>query len=357
MPEKKLWVRPFLLVFAFGNLIFGMLSGLGRMGWQMPLPELYVHHGSIMVGGFLGSLISLEKVIPLKKPVLLLGPLLSASSIIIFLIGHAQAGVAMLIISSAMLVVVYFNYLKNQRSLYLSLALMGALCWCTGNIMLLWRHFYPMAFPWWMGFILFTIVSERLELAKFLPVTRRNKHLLICLLGLFFLGLFLPFHKTGAYIAGASMSLMAIWLLQNDVIRVGIKKNGLTRFMAMALLAGYCFLLFEGIFLIVLEDVSQSYDVVIHTFFIGFAFAMIFAHGPVILPGVLGLSVKPYSQLLYVPLVVLVSSLVMRITSDLEIIPFHLRAFSGWITFGSIILYFLIMVTTTIRELRNAKTD
>lgn len=357
MLEKKLSVKPFLLVFAFGNLIFGMLSGLGRMGWQMPLPELYVHHGSIMVGGFLGSLISLEKVIPLKKPVLFLGPLLSASSIFIFLIGHVQAGITMLIVSSAVLVVVYLNYLKNQHSLYLSLALAGALCWCTGNIMLLWKHFYPMAFPWWMGFILFTIVSERLELAKFLPVTRRNKNLLIFFLGLFFLGLLLPFHKTGVYVAGASMALVAIWLLQNDVIGLGIKKKGLTRFMAIALLMGYCLLLFEGILLIMLENVSRSYDVIIHTFFIGFVFSMIFAHGPVILPGVLGLSVKPYSQLLYIPLVVLVSSLIMRITSDLEMIPFYLRAFSGWITFGSIVLYFLIMVATTIREFHNAKTD
>jgi hypothetical protein len=82
---------------------------------------------------------------------------------------------------------------------------------------------------------------------------------------------------------------------------------------------------------------------------------MIFAHGPIILPGVLGLTVRPYHPLFYLSLILLLSSLLMRIGTDALILPFEFRALSGWISMGSIILYFLLMITFTIRAFRHAK--
>jgi hypothetical protein len=35
--------------------------------------------------------------------------------------------------------------------------------------------------------------------------------------------------------------------------------------------------------------------------------------------------------------------------------PFEFRSLSGWISMGSIILYFLLMITFTIRAYRHAK--
>ncbi len=343
-------IKPFFLVFAFTNLIIGMFSGLGRFGVMMPIPEAYVHHGAIMVGGFLGSLIALEKVIPLRKKIFYLGPLVSASSILVFIFGSFQWAVVMLIVASVLFIVVYAAYLRKQFTLYLWLALVGAGCWLVGNVLLLSERFYPIAFPWWMGFLLFTIVSERLELSKFLPVSQLQKTILLGLLGLFLVGLTLPFHGIGTFPSGVSMVLISAWLMRYDVIRITLKKDGLVRFTAVALLCGYVALMLEGVFLIMLKEATLGYDILVHTFFLGFVFSMIFAHGPIILPGVLGLTVKPYHPLLYVPLIGLLLSLLLRISADVTLLPYEWRAYSGWISMVSILLYFILLLLITIRN-------
>ncbi|MBX2968510.1 MAG: hypothetical protein KF803_04005 [Cyclobacteriaceae bacterium] len=349
--------RPYrfiFLIFAFVNLIVGMLAGLGRLGWSVPVPEAYAHHGAIMVGGFLGSLIALEKVIPLKKPLFFIGPFLSAASIVVFITGYFQEAVIMLIVAGIVFMAVYGLYLRQQYTSYLVVAVVGAACWTVGNVMLLWEKFYPMAFPWWMAFLLFTIVSERLELTKFLPVTQQMKRILLALLAFFLVGVITPFHSAGTYVSGMAMVCISVWLLRYDVIRITLHKQGLARFTATALLIGYFCLLLQGIFLMTLNNASLGYDITVHTFFIGFVFSMIFAHGPIILPGVLGLMVKPYHPLFYVTLAGLFFSLAMRIAANVTLIDFSWRAISGWISAGSILLYFLMMVVTTIKAVRDA---
>lgn len=345
----KYW-RPGLLVLAFLNLITGMLSGLGRLGWQIPMPEAYAHHGAIMVGGFLGTLIALEKVIPLKRPFFFLGPLMSALSIAVFLRGDFHIAVAMQIGAGILFLGVYITYLRSQYSNELVMALIGVLCWVIGTSLLFWKQFYPMAFPWYIGFLLFTIVAERLELSRFLPVTQRQRHVLFGFLGLFLLSLILPFHKAGNFLAGGALILVGSWLLRFDVIRITLRKEALARFTAIALLCGYIALIVEG-FMLALVSPEQpfGYDMMVHTFFLGFAFLMIFAHGPIILPGVLGLSVKPYHPSFYFPVALLIFSLVLRLAADSFLIPIDYRAYSGWITMGAILLYFVMMATATLR--------
>jgi len=345
------------LFIAFVNLIFGMFSGLGRLGWGVPLPELYVNHGAIMVGGFLGSLIALEKIIPLRKAHFFVGPILSALSLVAFTLGETQFAVMMIIVASINLILVYLMYLKQHKSFYLMLAAIGAICWLIGNLLLQWKRFYPQVFPWWMGFLLFTIVSERLELSKYLPVTQKSKNGLIVFLGLFLLGIILPFHGIGIYLTGLSLIFISVWLMQHDVFRLTIKKERLARFTGFALLGGYVSLLLEGILLIVLRDNALGYDIIVHVFFLGFVFSMIFSHGPIILPGVLGLTVRPYHPLLYFPLVALYASLFLRIAADVMLVPFELRAISGWVTLAAILLYFILLVTSTVRAIRNGKTN
>ncbi|MFZ1806277.1 MAG: hypothetical protein WAU36_03590 [Cyclobacteriaceae bacterium] len=334
-----------------------MISGLGRVGWGVPLPEIYVHHGVIMVGGFLGNLIALEKIIPLRDYRFFIGPLLSASSIVVFIAGEFQYALVMIILASLVLLVVYATYLKRQYSLYLLLAMIGAICWFIGNVLLLWKRFYPMVFPWWMGFLLFTIVSERLELTKFLPVSQKNRNGLVILLSVFMVGIILPFHGIGIYVTGLSLVFISVWLMRHDIVRLTIKKESLVRFTGITLSCGYIALLLEGVFLFALRDTAFGYDIVVHTFFLGFIFSMIFAHGPIILPGVLGLTVKPYHPFFYFPLITLYVSLIIRIAADVMLIPFFLRAISGWVSFASILLYFVLLLISTVQALRNAKVD
>jgi hypothetical protein len=344
---------PFLLL-AVINLILGMTAGLGRMGLSMPVTEAFAHHGAIMVGGFLGTLIALEKVIPLKRRFFYVGPMLSAASLLAFLLGSPGPGLSLQIVAGLVFIAVYWTYLSGQFNVYLLPAMAGASCWVIGNIFLLSDGLYPKAFPWWMGFLLFTIVSERLELTRFLPVSPKAKTILYGALGLFLVGAILPYHDTGKIVLGFSLIGVSLWLLRYDIARLSVRKQELTRFTAVGLLSGYFFLLADGIFLITGATAVWAYDVVLHLFFLGFVFSMIFAHGPVILPGVLALQVRPYSSLLYIPLAVLTISIVLRACADAGIQGAGLREMSGWMSAGSITLYFLILAGATLTEMRKS---
>lgn len=254
--------------------------------------------------------------------------------------------------ASIVFLLVYLTYMKNQYNVYLILATVGALCWTVGTTLLFWKAFYPLVFPWYMAFLLFTIVSERLELSRFLPVTTSDRRYLYLFLILFILGILLPFHGVGKYLSGIALILVSVWLMRHDVIRITIRKEGLTRFTAVVLLCGYVALMLEGTFLLLIGNIAFGYDIIVHTFFLGFVFSMIFAHGPIILPGVLGLSVKPYHPLLYVPVVVLLASVVTRLLADAYLISIEYRALSGWLTMIGILLYFLMMALLTVRAVR-----
>lgn len=345
-------LKPLLLFTAVGNLLVGLFSGLGRLGWIMPLPEAYAHHGAIMVGGFLGTLIALEKIIPLKRPWFYAGPLLSASSVATFLMGDFHLAVAMQVVAGLVFVLVYGAYLRKQKSLPLWLAMIGALAWVVASVLLFWKQFYPMVFPWYVAFLLFTIVSERLELTRFLPVTDKNRRVLLFLLALYLVGSLISFHGWGKYASGLALIGTSTWLLRFDAIRITLHKEGLVRFTAVALLCGYMTLMLEGFFLLFLGDLAFAYDMLLHNFFLGFVFCMIFAHGPIILPGVLGLSVKPYTRFFYVPLAVLLVSLMIRLMADAILVPVSYRSISGWISMGAILVYFLSMMLTMIRAVR-----
>jgi hypothetical protein len=349
-------MKPQRLIFVFlaiACLLIGLWTGLTRLGWDLPYLKSTVYHGSIMVGGFLGTLISLEKAIPLKKKIFLLIPILNASSIVFFLTGHFSYSLFINIAGSIGLCIIYLIYLSQQDELPILLMLLGAFFWLVGNSLILVKNFYPLAFPWWMAFLLFTVVAERLELSKFLPVTRTNKIALLISLGIFIMGILLPFHGSGSYLAGVSLILISIWLMRFDVIRVALKKTGLTYFNAVALLTGYIALLLTGLFMITFPATPFAYDAIVHTFFLGFIFSMIFAHGPIILPGVLGSSIKPFHPFLYFPLMLLALSVLIRVSADAYVIPYHFRMASGWISAASILLYFATILILLIRGKRN----
>lgn len=345
---------PFVFL-AMGCLLLGLWSGLTRIGWDLTLISLSTHHGAIMVGGFLGTLISLEKIIPLKRKVLFFIPALSAASVVLFLLHQPLMSFFLLVFASAGLSGVFMYYLLREKDIIYWLMLGGAICWLVGNVLLVTRKFYPLAFPWWLAFTLLIITSERLELMKFLPVKKRTKQLLLLFLGIYIAGTLLSFHGTGHHLSGIALIFTSVWLMRYDLIGISIRKNALPRFAAVALLSGYVAMLFTGIFLLALNDQSLAYDAVVHTYFLGFVFSMIFAHGPIIMPGVLGISFKPYHKILYAWLMLLHLSWIIRISGDI-ILDLDMRRISGIVSVCAILCYFATIATLTItHQRRHAK--
>jgi len=329
-----------------------MATGLSRMGWDLNILKASLHHGAIMVGGFLGTLIALEKVIPLKKKLLFIIPALGGASVLFFFVGQPVTSFFLVLTASLLLVGVFFYYMLRTKDLVYFMMMCGSICWLTGNAVLITKSIYPPAFPWWMGFILFVITAERLELAKFLPVSRSLKTLLVVLLFVYAGGVMWSFHHGGQWMSGIALVAIAVWLMQYDVIGISIRKQGLQKFIATALLSGYFALLLTGVFLLTLMNHVFGYDAIVHTFFIGFVFSMIFAHGPVILPGVLGLAVKPWHPLMYVWLVLLHISLAIRITADL-LHDMELRKMTGVVSAVAMTGYFVTIAIFTIRQQRS----
>lgn len=334
-------------------LLTGLWTGLSRIGWEIFVLPAVAHHGAVMIGGFLGTLISLEKIIPLNKKALFLIPLASAASAVTFMTGNPYVAMIFLLSASAGLVCVFLFYLIVHRDLIYTLMLVGGLCWFTGNLLLFTKHFYPLAFPWWIGFTLFIITAERIEITRFLPVTFKQKRYLIGFLSLFIMSVLFSFHGIGNLVSGLALIGVSLWLMRFDLVGITIRKNGLTQYVAVALLCGYIALLLSGVFFIVFRDELLAYDALVHTFFIGFVFSMIFAHGPIILPGVLGISVKPFHRVLFFWLFSLQLSWLIRVGADVLFLPYW-RKVSGLVSAAAIIGYFVTIAVLTIRG-RHAK--
>jgi hypothetical protein len=341
---------PFVFL-AMLSLIAGLLAGLHRIGWQLQLSGVSPNHGAIMVGGFLGTLIILEKIIPLKRKIVYAVPIISGASVVLFFIGQPVYSIVSLVLASAGLSIIFFIYwIREKSSIYL-LMLAGAICWLTGNLLLLIHNFYPISLPWWMAFVLLVITAERIELMKFLPVSDYQKLILMGMLLAFVIGCLISFHGVGNYVTSFSLVGISVWLMRHDVVGLNLKKTGLPRYVGVALLSGYFALLLSGIFLPLLTEQPLGYDLLVHSFFIGFVFSMIFAHGPIILPGVLGLSLKPYHSIFFIWLALLHASWITRAISDITL-DMQLRKYSGLISALAIIGYFLSLAVITNRSQR-----
>src|SRR4029434_207102 len=105
----------------------------------------------------------------------------------------------------------------------------------------------------------------------------------ILLAGLLLLALGLVY---GGHVIGLGMLALAWWLLQYDIARRTVWQTGLTRFIAVCLLSGYVWLGVGGVLTWRFAGIVAGpyYDAMLHTVFVGFVFAIIFAHRRIILP-------------------------------------------------------------------------
>lgn len=358
MQNRKL--LPFILPLVFISLLTGIWAGWIRIGWQYPLSEVAGKHGALMVGSFLGTLISLERAVVIKNRWVMLVPFFSGISFVFFALSLDTWAFYVLTLGSLGQAIMMGYFLERYKELYLGVMLAGSLCWLVGNLMWLAWGLYPLSAPWWMAFLLLIITGERLELTRFLPIQKKTKQLLLIALAIFVSGIIIPFHSNGRYIAAIGLVFIGFWLLKYDMATKSVKRDGQHRFSALLLLTGYGWLIISGCMMVAGDMYGFIYDAVLHSFFIGFVFSMIFAHGPVILPGVLGIPIKPYHWSLYIPAIILEGSLLLRIAADI----FSLEDWRRWggIWNGIAILLFFVMTgvliglaTKTLRHKENKK--
>lgn len=292
---KPYWIFPLFIL----ALVTGMFGGWVRLGWSFNVPAMSAYHGLLMVGGFMGGLITLERTITMKSNWWLIFPLSCGLAVVLLLLGYQTAGTVSLLTGSAGLVAFYFYQMTRHREKYWYILTAGAVFWVIGNLKFLMTGFMPGAVNWWVGFILLTILGERLELTRFLPVSSRMKQVLWVALVVTSLGLALPFHGIGRGLYVVAAMLSTVWFLRNDMARISARQSGYQQYIGVGVLTGYFWLLLHLLVLVFFFENPAGYDLYIHTFFLGFGFSMIWAHAPIILPVVLQLKVRPFHPVIW----------------------------------------------------------
>ena len=360
---NKLGILRFpLLASAFGLLLAGLWAGLLRIGWGMPHAklDLVTAHGPLIVAGFLGTLISIERAVavafylksPLVRQLPYIAPIFSAGGAASLILGLEPSPAPLLItVSSAALVCVFTFIIFKQPVFYTVLMGYGALSWFIGNMQ--WYSGEPLfaVVPWWIAFLVLTIVAERLELARIGHISSKWWIIFAIFLGSFVIGILLKGQtvESSNRFMGLGEIGMALWLLRHDIARRTIRKTGLTRYIAACLLMGYVWLGISGGLTILYGDaiVGYRYDAILHTIFLGFAFSMIFAHAPIILPSILGVSLQ-YHPVFYVHFALLQLSLGLRVIGDIGL-WLDLRRWGGLLNVVVILLFMGTAIWTVVR--------
>lgn len=342
--RPRAWALP-LLGCAIAAMLAALWGGLLRLGWPWPVVSLAWarDHGPLLIGGFLGTLISLERAVALRAGWGYLAPLCSASGAALLVAGApAWSGALLLTVGSAWFVAVTATLLRRQVALFHGLLVLGAALWLGGNLRWLGGATIPQVVYWWQGFLVVTIAGERLELARLLRPTRGRLAAFLVPLGALLGGIAVTVASTdaGARLCGVGFLGLALWLWRHDIARRTVRKDGLARFIAAALLAGYAWLGFGGLLMIVYGGVGSGvrYDAVMHTILIGFVIGMVFAHAPVIFPAILRVGIA-YSPTLYLPVALLQLSLGLRVLGDLLALV-AMRQIGGLLNAITLLLFF-----------------
>lgn len=344
------------LALAVGALLaaLGVLTGLTRMGWNIPLPHrarLTVEHGPLLVVGFFVTLIGLERAVAVGRRFMLLGPVAALASTVGLVLAAPPLAVDSLLLLAYLGFAATFGYLLwVARTAHHTVMFAGALAWLASGLLWIMGFSLPTIVPWWItGFVLI-ITGERLELARALRPDRPTRIWFFTAITLLLIatGIELAFPEVGARLRGFALLLLAAWLLRCDVARRGLRQHGVLCYSAVCLLHGYAWLAVGGLLALAYGHQQSGflYDAEIHAVLLGFVFSQVFAHAPIILPAVAGLRLA-FRWFAYGAPLALGLSLTVRLAGDL-LAHWELRRLGG---LGNALSLALFAVTTVLAAL------
>lgn len=325
-------------------LVVATLAGLSRIGFSLPLPErLVLSHGALMIAGFFGTLISLERAYAMGKGWGYAVPLLTGIGGLATIAGW-EHGFTLITLGSVGFVLLFIQILRFQLNLSTATLALGVFTLLAGN--LLWYQQNQAAIPFWGAFLLLTIAGERIELAQLVSAPGGVRRSFALAVGIYLAGVFATLTSLvwGLRISGIGMLALFAWLLRYDVAMKSIVKQGLPKFIGIALVAGYLWLGVSGALALAYAG-SFAYDIMLHALFLGFVFSMVFGHAPVIFPALLGREMR-FLNSFYLHLALLHLSLLIRLAGSLGI-----GELISWGGFLSALAIFLFLINNA-RALR-----
>jgi len=308
-------------------MLAGLDAALLLLGLPAPIrtDRLAEMHGILMVLGFLGTVISLERSVALRRRWGYLSPAaLAVGALLTLSPAPVLLGQLVLLAGAVLLVAVYAALWQRAHDSVVLAQLVGAVL--AAAAVAVWiRTDVPTVLVLLSGFIVVTIAAERVELARLtLPAASGD----LLLAGTAAIGaagtVSLVWPAVGGRMFGVLLAVCALWLATHDVAVRTIRAHGLPRFAAAAMLTGYGWLLVAACTWVAAGTAGTgwAYDTVVHAVFLGFAMSMVMAHAPVILPSVLRVKL-PYHPVLWLPLVALHVTLAVRVAGSLAQAPFY----------------------------------
>lgn len=302
------------------SLVAGVAGGLWRLGVAVPDPRLFpwsgqvlLVHAALMICGFLGTVIGLERAVALRRRAAFAAPLACGTGAWCLAFGYAGAGAWLGVAAAACFFAVNAMLVRRQWAAHTLLLLASAGAWLVGNLLFALGHGGHAVLPWWFAFLVMTIAAERLEMARLMRRRPAASAALYAMLSLLLLGAAWSgaAPRMGGLIYGTALALLAAWLLAFDIARRTVFSQGLARYMAVCLLGGYGWLGIAGVAWALTALGWPMRDVALHALGLGFVVSMMMGHAPVVLPAVARIKLA-FGPAFYLPLAALHLSLLVR---------------------------------------------
>lgn len=370
-----------LMVISALFMLLALLSGIFRLMSEngigpILLAPLYGLHPILMVFGFIAGIIITERMAGLELLPASRNSRLSLSMVPFVFVGVTvealgygtgyallrYSGALLLVIGSALfLALVSSFYRKGRENLSVSCMAISAVCLLassvlsalelpagnTGFVMLL--LLFPITF----------ILGERIELTS-LASGRRPERLRPALLTtaacvlLFALGSILgsvsgPEFALG--LIGFLLLLATFAMFMREELATAPRPAPLQHYVRLHVNVAYLWGLAGSIFglLYMVGQMFQFYDAFIHSLALGFVGLMLLAHGPIILPVVIGRTFDQ-EKLSRAPLLLLTVGILLRIVGNVSSLFFQpeglglVIALSGWVVLAAVLAFFAEMV-------------
>ncbi len=288
------------------SLAASLLGGLARL-WSLALPASFImHHGLLMGGILMPTLVSLERAVALSTRWSWAVPVVGMMCAACLLAGKGPTEVFLLALGSGLLIQ-HLALARRRPGLDAQVSLLAVALLLVTDARWISSHNAPECALGWATFLVLLIGAERIELS-FLGNSRTpGLRWILGLLGMAAL-------VGSARGQGLGWLLFATWLIRHDLARRNAFRAGLAAYSARAVLAGYGWLAWSG-GLLALEGLPYTgglqFDRVTHGVFVGFVLSMVLAHGPIVLPAVARCGMR-FTNLFYLPLLLLHSSLLLR---------------------------------------------
>jgi hypothetical protein len=361
VPHRRPAPRALLVLPAIAAMLVGLDAGLTLLGVWAPVPSgrLGEHHGVLMVLGFVGTLIAVERAVALGRPLGYAVPAAYGAGALLLLPEPTTAvGADLLVLGAAGLCLLYVPLWRRQRDDAVLVSALGAVLALGGA--LLWRGGAELSavVPWLVGFVVLTIGGERLELARLaMPAGAAGRLLGIAATLCLGVAAATLWPAVGTPVLAAGLLALVGWLAAHDVARRTVRGAGFPRFVAACMLAGQVWLAVAGVTMLVAGDVAggPGYDAVVHAVFLGFTMSMIMAHAPTILPAVTRHPL-PYHPAMYLPWLLLQASLLLRVAAGDGLGIVAAREIGGVGNAVALLLFFAVVLGSAVGVRRTPRS-